>query len=351
MPVITLKVEFRHAEDAKQYLRQRKLFDQRFEFGKDEAHIYFPVVRRFKPPFPAEFCSRAFNSREVRRGDLGDVLVRRGIITPVEREKHFISSFDIVGDIAVLEVMPELVKKEKAVARVLLELHPSISVVAKKAGATKGEYRIRKLKVIAGERRLTTLYRENGCRFNVDLSSIFFSGRLAFERLRIAKLVRPRERVLVLFAGAGFYAVVIAKAQPKAGKIVGIELNPDGVRQMKANIALNKMEGRIEAVEGDVNKVLAARRYRRWADRIVMPLPHHAHEFLGAALAAARKGCTVHFYYIPDAEDADAVRLAREKIRAACKENGRRFRVVAARVVKSYAPHVDQVVIDFRLLN
>ncbi|MFH1199536.1 MAG: class I SAM-dependent methyltransferase family protein [Candidatus Micrarchaeota archaeon] len=348
--MLALKVAFIHAESAKQFLRRHSLFADGFELDREATGLYFPVSSRFKPPFPAEFCRHEFAPRAAR-GDLGGVLVKRGIISERERARHFISSFDVVGDIAVLEVMPELVTKEKRIAQILLELHKGVAVVAKKAGATKGEFRIRKLKVIAGEKRLTTVYRENGCRFKVHLNKLFFSSRLAFERLRIAELVKPRERVLVLFAGGGFFAIVIARAQPKVGKVVAVELNPDAVRLMEENIALNKMEGRIEAVKGDVNKVLKKSRYHRWADRIVMPLPHNAYEFLDAALGAARKGATVHFYYIPDAEDADAIKLAREKIASACRKNRRRFKVVAARTVKSYAPHVDQVVIDFRLLN
>ncbi len=348
--MLALKVPFIHAEEAKQYLRKHSLYAVGFELGKDSAHMYFPVKKRVKTPFPAEFCRREFKKREVK-GDLGDALVRRGVITPDERVKHFVSSFDVVGDIAVLEVMPELVKKERRIAETLLELHKSIKVVAKKAGATKGEYRIRKLKVIGGENRLKTVYRENGCRFKVDLSNVFFSSRLAFERLRFAKQIKPKEKVLVLFAGAGYYAIVAAKMQPKVRKIIGVELNARGVDQMIENIELNDMGATVEAVHGDAGKVLEAKRFRRWADRIVMPLPHHGHEFLDAALGAARKGCVVHFYYIPDAEDADAIRMAREKIGAACGKNKRRFKVVAARVVKSYAPHVDQVVVDFKLMN
>lgn len=348
--MLALKVPFLYAEKAKQFLKARRLFSEGFEFTKDSVHMYFPVKKRVKTPFPAKYCKHDFKARAAG-GDLGDVLVRRGIITKAEREKHFISSFDVVGDIAVLEIMPELEEKERKIAGVLLELHPNVKVVAKKASATKGRFRIRRLKVIAGEKRLTALYRENGCRFKVDLRNIFFSSRLAFERLRVAKLVKPKENVLVLFSGAGFYAVVAAKLQPKVGKVVGIELNPAAVVQMKENIALNKVENKVESIEGGVNMVLKRPRFKRWADRVVMPLPHHAHEFLDAALSAARKGCTVHFYYIPDAEDSNAIKMAREKIRAACTKNKRRFRVLASRVVKSYAPHVDQVVVDFKLLN
>ena len=64
-----------------------------------------------------------------------------------------------------------------------------------------GELRIRELEWIAGEKKTKATYRESGCVFNVDLSKVYFSPRLSFERMRIAKQVNADEVIINMFAG------------------------------------------------------------------------------------------------------------------------------------------------------
>jgi len=347
--MLVLQVRFRHAEEAKQYLKKHSLFEEGYGIGKDADHLYFPVKKKAELPFPHSFVNKTLQKKQAALS-LTDKLLLDRTLTPQEVEKHFVSSFDIAGDIAVLEIMPELVKKEKRIAKALLELYPHVKTVAKKTTATIGKYRVREVKVIAGKKRLKTRYKENGCAFDIDLSNIFFSSRLSFERLRVAELAKPGENVLTLFAGAGFFPIVLVKKQPFAKRVVAIELNPDAVKQMKANVFLNRMEKKIEVLEGDVNRVLKKKRFHRFADRVIMPLPHSAFEFLDATLLATRKGGVVHFYFIPP-KQMDAFKEAHRLVHEACNRNYRDYRIDFQRVVKTYAPHVDHVVLDVKLLN
>ena len=353
--MIALKTEFKFAEMAKKALIGNNLLAKDYALSKDEKNIYFPVMKKSALPFPHSYCQKAFEHLKRDRG-LKEELLERKIISEKEA-KDFVSSFDTCGDIAILEIPESLEKKEGKIAQTLLELNKHIRTVAKKASATEGAYRIRKLKIIGGKKRLSTLYRENGCSFKIDLQKTFFSSRLSFERQRVASLAKEGENVFALFAGAGFYPIVMAKEAIKKKRktktrFIAVELNPFAVRRMRENVLLNKMQDMIEVIEGDVNKIMLKKRFRRFADRVVMPLPHSAYDFLDAALFSAKKNCIIHFYFIPESEEKEgAVKKAQERIRAACERNNRKFKTVFSRVVKSYAPHVDQVVVDFKLVN
>jgi tRNA G37 N-methylase Trm5/sugar phosphate isomerase/epimerase len=162
----------------------------------------------------------------------------KGILSKKEFE-HLKTSFDLVGDIAIIEIDEELVKKEIVIAEALLGLHKNIKVVCKKAGIHEGTYRTQELKVLAGEDRKETLYKENGVHMELDVEKVYFSPRLSTERLRVAELVRPGENILAMFSGCGPYPLVILRNQPDV-MITSVEINPDGVEYQKKNLILNK---------------------------------------------------------------------------------------------------------------
>lgn len=168
-----------------------------------------------------------------------------------------------------------------------MNVHRNVKSVFKKLGPMEGVYRTRKLKFLAGERRTVTEYRENNCRFRLDVSKVYFTPRLSFERRRIAEQVKPGEHILALFAGVGPFPIVIAKVQPHV-KIHAVELNPDAFKYMQENTRLNRMQEIITPLLGDVKEIVPAK-FVNSADRILMPLPKGAEKFLGEAFLAAKR--------------------------------------------------------------
>ena len=67
-----------------------------------------------------------------------------------EELEKAVTSFDVIGDIAVIEIPEELRKKEKEIGEALLEVHKNLRTVCKRAGMHKGTFRIRDVKLIAG---------------------------------------------------------------------------------------------------------------------------------------------------------------------------------------------------------
>ena len=340
---LCVKVPKKKGEETRQKLIAEGIFDPSFVPLKNGEFVFFPVKKK---PASVDFpvVRKELMTRKKRFHSLEDAL--RGELTPDELD-GLVRSFDIVGDIAVLEVPDALRKKERAIAKAVMDVHRHVHVVAKKASPMSGEFRVRKLKIIAGEKRTETLYTEHGCKMKVDIAKVYFSPRLSFERQRIASQVKKGERILAMFAGVGPFPLVIAKRQPHV-EIAAIELNPDAVRLMEENIRLNRLEGVIKPILGDVREVVP-RQFRGWADRVLMPLPKDAHEFLSEAFIAARRGCMVHFYHF--APIGKSFTEARKLVRAAAKKAGRKVEFISERVVRPYSPQTEQVVIDFKVLD
>ena len=197
-------------------------------------------------------------------------------------------AFETVGAIAVLEFGNDISNvKKKAAGSMLLSIHKNIKTVLEKTADVSGKYRVPKYKFLAGEKTTIAMHKENGCFFRVDLAKAYFSSKLSSERLRIAELVKDGENVLVLFAGVGPFAIVFAK-HSNARKIVGIELNPAACKNFRENIKLNKVGENVECVQGDVNKVVRAKpeKFSGKFDRVAMPLPKGAEDFLETAIKA-----------------------------------------------------------------
>lgn len=325
------------AERVRRMLIAKRLLDFTHKPEADSKFVYFPATKRIAGIKTVDRRMRP----AARQPSFEEEL--EVILSPAEREA-LVRSFDVIGDIAVLEMPQALAKKERRIAEALLLTHNNVKVVAKKTGAFQGVFRVRPVKVIAGERRTETVHRESGCAFALDIARVYFSPRLAYERERIARQVKPGERVLALFAGVGPFPIIIAKRQP-AAEIIAIELNPVAVKYLKRNIKINRVA--VTPVLGDVKKLLPGK--FRDAQRIIMPLPKGAEGFLRYAFAAARDGCIVHFYAFCSAKAPfeEAVR----KLETAAKKSRVRIAVLSKRIVRPYSPSTVQAVIDFKVLK
>jgi len=203
-------------------------------------------------------------------------------------------------------------------------------------GAMQGVYRVRRFRILGWRRSKSTetIYQENGVRMKLDPTTVFFSPRLSYERRRVALSLKPRERVMVFFAGVGPFALVGAKHCPSC-EFVGIELNEQAVKYFEYNVRLNKLNN-VKVVWGDVRE--KAEEYVGWADRVIMPLPRSSHTFVEEAVKVLKPKGLIHFYTFKDkAEDVNQVfeRVFDE-----------RFSLVFWRKVRDYSPREEQVVMD-----
>ena len=256
------------------------------------------------------------------------------------------SSFDIVGNIAIIKSPNENPENAKAAANHIMTTHKSVKTVFIQTSPILGEFRVRNLSLLAGENVTTTKHHEWGCVFAVDVEKCYFSPRLSFERMRIARLVADGETVVNMFAGVGCFSIVIAKKAANV-KVYSIDVNPIAVGYMEENVKANKVEDKVAPLFGDAKTVITSQLHGI-ADRVLMPLPEKALPYLPYAVLALKKtGGWIHYHDFEhatgneDPQDKTKVKVA-QKLDAL----GVGYRFAFSRVIRSTGPNWYHTVAD-----
>lgn len=265
-------------------------------------------------------------------------------VSVISLAKGTIRAFDIIGDIAVLEVPQELKGKEKAAAAKIMLQQKNVKAVYKKAGGHEGKLRIQKLKHICGEKRTVTIHKENQALLKLDIAKTYFSPRQATERKRVFLQIKKPETVLVMFSGIGPFAIEIAKNTP-AKAVYGVELNKTAHKYALENAKLNKVEAKTTFLCGDVRKTVP--KLNRKFDRIAMPLPKGAESFLNVAFAAAKKGAIIHFYDFEKEEDIPQKSV--QKVATAAAAAKKKIKILNVVKCGQLAPRAYRVCADFKV--
>lgn len=242
-------------------------------------------------------------------------------------------SYDIIGDIIILD------ERAKLNPRLLLKKYKNVKVIFKKAGIHSGKYRTQKLKWLAGEKRKETIHKESGCLFKLDVEKCYFSPRLSNERLRIDKLIKKHESILVPFSGIAVYPVIISKMKP-VKEIYAVEINPIAHKYAEENIKLNKVSN-VKLFKGDIKKVLP--KIKKKFDRIIMPLPKNAPLYLNLIKKHVKKNTIIHLYtfFKQDNFKNQANNLLKKYLK--------KFKILKITKCGAYSPYIYRVCIDIKL--
>jgi len=253
-------------------------------------------------------------------------------------------AYDVIGskDKAVALIGSD-VKNAKKLAREIMKRHKNVKSVLQKKSSRKDTFRLYSCKLIAGSKDTEVVHRENGYSVIVNPQKVYFSQREATERQRIAELVNPDERVLVMFSGAGPYALAIAK-KCKGCQIVCVEINSAGFEYSERSARLNKLKN-IKNICADIRKVRNIGSF----DRILMPLPETALEFLDEAYLHSKKGTTVHLYAF--SAESENFKDIEAKVDEIAKTHNIRYKIVGRQKVLPYAPRIAKVRLDVRFTS
>ncbi|MDP3640093.1 MAG: class I SAM-dependent methyltransferase family protein [Nanoarchaeota archaeon] len=340
--MLAAATELRHAEQVRKYLSAKKLLHPDFLPVKELGFIYFPLAKKAAVPSAKVVLVKFSFPAKKHQPALDDLL--KGKLT-VRELTLLPRSQEIVGNLLILEIPPELEKKEKMIAEAFLQANKHVATIVRKQRMHGGVYRLRKVRILAGKKTKEAVHQENGVKLKIHLENTYFSARLANERLRIAQQVKPGEEVLVMFSGAAPYPLVIAKRSP-AKMVYGIEINPLAHRYAIENVALNKLEKKIRIFQGDVREVVP--KIRKKFDRVVMPLPKTGEEFLDVTLRKAKPGAIVHLYAFLEEKYFAA---EAKKIKEICKQQGHPVRVLRTVPCGQFSPYVFRVCFDLKVLR
>ncbi|WP_296791681.1 class I SAM-dependent methyltransferase family protein [uncultured Methanobrevibacter sp.] len=246
------------------------------------------------------------------------------------------TSFDTIGDIVILEIPDDLVSKKQIIGDAALKFTKKQAIYMKKS-AIKGTIRIRDLEFLAGTDDSVTIHKEHGVRLKLDVRQVYFSPRLATERLRVNDSVCDGERILDMFCGIGPFPVLIAKNHDV--DIAAVDINEDAIKYLNENIRINKLKGNVKAYCGDVREV--SKSFNHKFDRIIMNLPGLAYTFLDVAADLIEDGGTINYYEFSDSYEQGIKRLT-----DAVESRGMEVEIINTRKVKSTSPGEWHVAID-----
>lgn len=266
-----------------------------------------------------------------------------------EETERVFSSFDIIGDIIIIKIPDILLPKKGIIGNILLKNIPHIKSVYMQNSSVSGEFRLRGLDLIAGLEKYLTIYNEHGCHFLVNVATTYFSPRLSTERLRISSLVSKNESILNLFAGIGTFSIVIAKKTPV--NIFSFDSNLDAYILSLINTKLNKVKENHFSIHGNAENILLndskiSSSFKNSMNRILMPLPERAFEFIDLAVKCIHiDGGYLHFFsHIKSANKSHVVEDSEKSIRSLFFKYD--YKIEHTQIVRAVAPRLYQTVTD-----
>jgi tRNA (guanine37-N1)-methyltransferase len=206
-------------------------------------------------------------------------------------------AFEIIGDILIIrEEMDEVSMTNFAKDKI--QKHPFIKSVFLQISKIQGQERKRDLKHIMGEDKAETIHKEYGNSYLLDISEVFFSPRLSFERQRIANLTNGDEIILNFFAGVGPFSIAIA-SKCNSCVIHSIEMNKIAYDYLVKNIHLNKCQRKVIPYFGDAFEIVP-QKFKNRVSRVLLPLPLDSDKALPIAHKSLRNGLGVIHWQITE---------------------------------------------------
>mgnify|MGYP003930534961 CR=1 FL=1 len=249
--------------------------------------------------------------------------------------------YDIIGNIAIIN---PAYKHDKGLIQKIKSKHKNVHSIYVIKTKTSGIYRIKRHCYLWGKKSTKTIHKENKLLFELDINKVFFSPRMSFERMRIAKQIKKPSNVIVMFAGIGPFPITLAKYS-KAKKIYGIEINKTAYKYFKKNIELNRVKN-VEPILGDVRKILKNKKYVEWADRILMPHPYKRTSYLKIALKCIKNGGVIHYYDFANKDEWE--NEIRKRIEKQLPKNIR-IKILNKKVVREIAKNILNCVFDIKI--
>jgi tRNA (guanine37-N1)-methyltransferase len=349
----SIKIEKNLGEKAIIALKTLGVLNADYKISREENHLFLPLNRKPSKTELEELRTQLPKFEVVQRVFTEHVLSQPKFVDLLSEKlpSHLLASLpqavDFIGDIAVVEIPPELENYKAIIGEAVLKSHKRVNTVLAKSSPIEGEFRVGKFESIAGVPKTSTVHREYGCLFYVDLANAYFSPRLSYEHNRVASLVKEDETVLDMFTGVGPFAVHIAKKRRKV-HVYAVDKNPEAIRLLNRNMTANRVEAKITPILGDAREIVAER-LRGLSDRVIMNLPERALEYMAAACQAIKpQGGIVHYYEFTS--EKEPLEAAQKRLQQAVKQTGRKVdEILSSRIVRGTAPFTWQVAVDARI--
>ena len=328
-----VKVPLKQLNDARIKLISKGLMDMNYRIKTDGEFGYIAITQDIEG---YEIVDAELEAMKRTAHSFSELLENE--LTPEEIE-NLRTSFDTIGDIIILEIPDDLQDRKQIIGDAALKFTKRRSVYMKKS-AIKGTIRIRDLEFLAGVDDSVTIHKEHGTRLKLDVREVYFSPRLATERIRVSDSVKDGEKILDMFCGIGPFPIVIAKNHDV--DITAVDINEAAINYLNENIKLNKLKGSVRTYCGDIGEV--SKQFNSKFDRIIMNLPGLAYTFLDLAVDLIEDGGTINYY-----EFSNSYEQGIKRLESACEKQNKKVEILNCRKVKSTAPGEWHVAIDGKI--
>jgi tRNA (guanine37-N1)-methyltransferase len=328
-----------NAETIRQYLLQQNILRTDLKIIRENDTVCFPITKSISFIKNKSYAmeKRKFHQQKIKFHSYKDL-----VTIPKIFHRDLPTSYDVIGDIILIKLKESLLPYKNQIGETLLKVNNHIHVVGL-ISPVQGEFRTREVEILAGEQRTSTIHMEYGLQFHIDVQNTYFSPRLATERKFIVKQVQSNEVVVDMFTGVAPFSIMIAKYS-KTDMIYAFDINEKAIELAQKNIACNKVIDRIELVYLNAKYIPANLRRRKIkADRIIMNLPHQAHNFFPTALEIMNDHCCIHFYDIISEVDIEK-RI--NQLHKVAKHHNVILLNINTRKIKTYAPREFYIALD-----
>jgi tRNA (guanine37-N1)-methyltransferase len=353
-PSVCIKIPKSQGEKTIILTTKSGLMDKSLVIQREDESLCIPLVREpqgielttLKSQIPIfKIYTAVFSEKQLPPETLTQALQDKLPHDLLDKVPH---AFDIVGDIVVIDIPPQLKAYKSIIGEAILQIQKNVKTVLAKASDIGGIFRVRDYDYVAGERKTETIHKEFGCQYHVDLAKVYFSPRLSHEHERVTALVQEGETVADLFAGVGPFSVLIGKRNPMA-RVYAVDLNPDAFKLLNVNVRVNKVESNVYPILADAREI-ATTKLKGLADRVIMNLPETAIDFVDAACNAIKpEGGVVHFYGF--VRSPDTIEELKQLFMRLVEKNGREVEAfLYTKSIRETAPFESQVVLDVKIV-
>ncbi|WP_048816827.1 class I SAM-dependent methyltransferase [Caldisphaera lagunensis] len=318
-----IKISKQYGEDVIKILKEAKILNNELKPKIQDNKLLIPVIdvekslAIIKGVADIDFCNDTFEEYKFKTKKLNRII--KGI-----------SSYTIIGDIAIINYKKDIELLERA-AKEIVKINPKIKSVYAKID-TEGEYRVPKLILLYGEKRTITRHKENGLIFYVDIEKTYFNPKLGGEHNRIASLVKENETVLDMFSGVGGFTLNIIKRNKV--NVLGVDLNPYAISLASLNYMINKKIFKGDAVFMRANALFLQDIIKNKFDRIIMNHPTGSINFLNVACNLANEKANIHLYTILENKNLKLNDI-KDKLKESCDK---KYEINQPRRVLEYSP-------------
>ena len=199
-------------------------------------------------------------------------------------------SHDRIGDVLIVKIPEQISQYSKEIGKAMLDQHSSARIACADNGV-KGDFRVRDLTVLATKSDTSTKTRvkEHGNTFWIDPNLVYYSPRLANERLgnvdcatKLSQTLGRKISVCDPYAGVGPALVPLTKIPEIVDEIYGSDLNPHAAEFLQLNLPDHNTRC--------ADALNLSRELPECCDLLLVNLPHESIEHLPHLLGLLKKG-------------------------------------------------------------